>query len=122
MEIVSTVLMYVVPTLIAIVFAWLKKKASNHSKALEALEAGVVNAWDTFGRDRKKKLVEEAADPNHERLDSKFEAEDRLKLKDIAKKTAIAVMSSEGLDLNKIIKSDALQDLAIKKIVDKIKK
>jgi hypothetical protein len=122
MEAVMSVLMYVVPLLLASGFAWLKTKSSRHSKAIEALEAGVLNAWETFGSERKGELVKEFEDPNHPRETAKFEKEDREKLRSIAKETAGKVLAGEGLSLDTIIKSPELQDLAIRKIVDKIKK
>lgn len=110
MEIIQTIALYVVPTIAGLVFAWLKRRAGQYSKALEALEAGVYSAWEAYGRDRKKELSGD-----------KFTQEDREKLRGMAKETAKEVLVSQGLKLDKIIPEGSLQDLAIKKIVTKIK-
>jgi hypothetical protein len=111
---VSSILAWAVPLGIAAVFGWFKKKASDHTKAIEALEAGVLTAWEQFGRDKKQALREKEGS-------SKFSTEDKEKLRGIAKTTAASVLSGQGLNLESLIKSSELQDLAIKKIVDKIK-
>ena len=116
------VALVVAPVLLASVWGWFKRKDYISDKAEKALEAGVLLAWNAFGKNRKAELVAKFIDPEDDATDAKFTGVDKANLRSIAKETASKVLSEEsGLDLKKIIKSDLLQDLAIKKIVDRLK-
>lgn len=117
----TTIVMLLVPTVIGVVFGLAKRQGWLDDKLAEALEVGVRKAWDEFGKERKKQLVAEEADPNSPTESSKFTQDDKARLLGIAKATAGAVLKDQGLDLNKLVKSDLLQDLKIKQMVDKLK-
>jgi len=104
--------------------AWyLKAKFSNHSKAIAAIESGVLHAWREYGKSRKDELKAEVADPDHERSSSKFELPDIDTLTQLATSKAIEVMASasKGKDLGSIINPNLWGD-EIEKAIERIKK
>ena len=66
-----------VPMVIAAGAVYLKSKLSNHSKAISAIEVGVLHAWQTFGRERKEQIQKEFDDPQNSRVSSKFSPLDK---------------------------------------------
>jgi hypothetical protein len=112
----------VIPLAIGAGALFLRAKFSAHGKAISAIEAGVLHAWESFGKDRKKELKKELDDVTHERDSLKFDEPDISKLKDLAKGKAVEVMASlaGGKDLASVL-DPALWDLEIRKAVDRVK-
>lgn len=117
-EISSVALPLLVPIVIGLIFTLVKRKKWIDSSLVEALEAGVNHAWNSYGQKRKVELnFESGQNPKG----GKFTSEDKEKLRSIAKNTAKEVLKTQGLDLSKLVASEALQDLKIKKLVDRFK-
>ena len=110
------------PVIAGGVWGWFKRKDWLSDEAEKALEAGVLAAWRSQGKGMKAAIKARFDDPEDPTDSMKLSDEDQKVLRDLAKTTAKEVLSEKGLDLNKLIKSEALQDLAIKKIVDRFKK
>jgi len=122
-ESILQIALTLVPGIAAAIWAWFKRKDYVNESVEKALEVGVSKAWTTFGKERKTELAKKKMDPEDLATDSKFSQEDQETLKNIAKTTASQVLMGEGLgSLTSLIKSEELQDLAIKKIVDSFKK
>lgn len=111
----------IVPALASMCWGWFKRKDYINSSTEEALEAGVMFAWNTYGKPKKAELQAKFEDPEDETSHVKFSEKDQNELRSIAKTTAERVMAGKGLDLKSIMKSDLLQDLAINKIVKRFK-
>jgi len=113
----------VVPLILGAGAWYLKARFSNHSRAIAALEAGVIHAWKEYGKSRKAELKGEVADPDHERSSPKFELPDINTLTALATSKAIEVMASasKGKDLASII-SPEKWDEEIQKAIDRVKK
>ena len=113
-EVVLAVVMVAVPFLLGKAFSWWKQRIAkledeNYSHAVEALEVGVLEAWEKLGKQMK------AA-----HSDGKFDAEERAKLKDYAVSVAKQVAEERGLDVLKIIGARTVP-LIIRKIVERRK-
>ncbi len=114
-EILVIVIVPVVAFLIARAFAWWKarldqKEDKNYRDAVEALEVGVLEAWESIGRTYRLA-----------RLDGKLDATERMKLREYAIATAKDVAKEKGLDVLKIIGKRTVP-LIIRKIVEARKK
>lgn len=109
-ELTATILVLVVPFLLGKAFAWWVARAKakgdeKYTRAVEALEVGVDEAWQKLGRKWK-----EAHD------DGKFTDSEKQLLREKAKDVAWEVAREQGLDVAKVVGRRAL-DLVIKKIV-----
>jgi hypothetical protein len=111
-----------VPMLVGAAALFFKKKFADHARAITSIEAGVLHAWEEFGKDRKSDLRAEAEDTKFPRKSAKFEKEDISKLKDMAKAKAVEVMSSlaSGKSLGDVL-DPAVWDLEIKKAISRAK-
>tara|TARA_R110000824_G_scaffold337740_1_gene524312 strand:+ start:3222 stop:3587 length:366 start_codon:yes stop_codon:yes gene_type:complete len=110
-----------VPMVIAAGAVYLKSKLSNHSKAISAIEVGVLHAWQTFGRERKEQIQKEFDDPQNSRVSSKFSPLDKANLRSAALTKAVDVMTDlGGRDLASVI-NPSLWSLEIEKAVRRVK-
>ena len=109
-EVLVLLVLFVVPIFIAKVFAWWKARADvavdkEYMNAVEALETGVHEAWERFGKEWKGA-----------RADGKLSQDERERLRTVAKEVAVEVGKEEGLDVLKIIGVRKIP-LLIRKIV-----
>ncbi len=109
-ELVKTIALVAVPYLLGRLFAWWKdqcrlKRDERRLHALEALEAGVAAAWETYGRKWKAASA-----------DGKLADSERAELRTFARETAVEVGREEGLDALKAL-GEGLVDSVIAKIV-----
>lgn len=114
-ELFMSLALVVVPWGIARAFAWWRAESerrgdAEYARAVEALEVGVDEAWEKFGREWK-----------HARADGKLSEEERGDLRTLAREVAVEVGRDEGLDVLKILGARALK-LVIGKIVERRKR
>jgi len=104
-----------VPWAAARLFAWWKEECRRRSderyaQAVEALEIGVHEAWERFGREWKRA---------HE--DGKFTPEERAQLRDCARAVAVEVGREKGLDVLRVLGERAISSL-VRRIVERRKR
>jgi hypothetical protein len=109
-EILASVVTVLVPVLIGKAFAWWKARARERKdemrlKAVEALEAGVAEAWERLGRAWKSGTG-----------GAKFTDEQRSELRRVATERAVEIGRETGLDVPGII-GPALVNALISSIV-----
>jgi hypothetical protein len=109
-EVIILALIYVVPLFIGKAFAWWKarenvKTDTAYSTAVEALEVGVNDAWERWGRALKAAHA-----------DGKFTDIEREDLRTKAKDIGIEVGREQGVDLLKVLGERSIA-LLIRKIV-----
>ena len=107
----TSLALVVVPWLLGRAFAWWKtecrkKRDEEEARAVRALEVGVNEAWESFGRNWKAAQA-----------DGKLSAEERESLRKHAREVALDVARGEGLDLAKHFGERALK-LLIRKVVE----
>lgn len=107
-----TIISLVGGTVLSLVLAYLRRKSWVSTAISEAIEAGVRTAWDTYGKDLKAEKQEGKTG---------FTLPEKEKLHEVARSTASSVLASQGLDLNKLVASQQLQDLKIKQTVERLK-
>jgi len=111
----------ILPLALAAGAAYLKSKFTNQTKAISSIEAGVLHAWEEFGRVRKAELNKEFSDPQHSRQSPKFEPEDILKLKSLASNKATDVMANLGGKLLSDVINPELWGVEIEKAITRVK-
>ncbi len=109
-ELFASLALIVVPWGIARLFAWWKAECrragdADYARAVEALEIGVDEAWERFGREWKRA-----------RADGKLADDEREHLRTVAREVAVDVGRDEGFDVLKLLGGRALKTL-IRKIV-----
>ena len=114
-ELFMTVALVAVPVLIARAFAWWRARArragdERYSQAVEALETGVQEAWERFGRAWK------AA-----HSDGKLTDDERTRLRTVAREAAVEVGRDSGVDVAAALGKRAIGGL-IRKIVERRKR
>lgn len=119
-ELFMTVAMVAVPWLIARAFAWWRAEAAErederYAKAVEALETGVHEAWERFGRAWK------AARSGGKLSEGKLSAEERGRLRTVAREVAVEVGRDEGVDVVAALGRRAIGGL-IRRIVERRKR
>jgi hypothetical protein len=120
-ELFASVALVAVPWLVAKLFGWWKaecrrKGDADHAGAVEALEVGVDEAWERFGREWKHARASSSDEPT-----GKLSDEEREHLRTVARDVAVEVGRGKGLDVLKVIGVRALGTL-IKKIVQRRKR
>ena len=113
-ELFASLALVVVPWVVAKLFAWWKAECrrtadADYAGAVEALEVGVDEAWERFGREWKR------ARPG------KLTDEEREHLRTVARDVAVEVGREKGLDVLKVLGVRALGTL-IKRIVERRKR
>lgn len=113
-DVIVSILAMAVPLLIGKFFAYLraelkKHKLERYTDSVEALEVGVHDAWERFGRAWK------AA-----RLDGKLSEEERRRLNGVALSTAEKVGAEKGIDIAQEIGRKTLP-LLMRKIIERRK-
>ncbi len=114
-ELFASIALVAVPWLVAKLFGWWKaecrrKGDADHARAVEALEVGVDEAWERFGREWK-----------HARSGNKLTDEEREHLRTVARDVAVEVGRGKGLDVLKVLGVRAIGTL-IKGIVARRKR
>jgi len=114
-ELFMTVAMVAVPWMVARAFAWWRGEVERldderYSAAVEALEVGVGEAWERFGRAWK------AA-----RSDGKFTDDEREQLRTVARDVAVEVGRDSGVDVMAALGRRAISAL-IRRIVERRKR
>jgi len=114
-DVVMSVALVAVPLIVGRAFAWWKAECRRggeeaRARAVEALEVGVNEAWEAYGRQWK------AA-----RADGKLSDEARAGLRKFASETAIEVGRARGVDVLKTLGEQAIGSL-IRGIVDRRKR
>ena len=114
-ELFVTAALVAVPLMIARAFAWWRAEAARRSdgryaKAVEALEAGVQEAWERFGRAWKA---------GH--ADGKLSDEERGRLQTVAREAAVEAGREGGVDVVAELGSRAIGGL-VRKIVERRKR
>ena len=121
-ELFASVALVAVPWLVAKLFGWWKaecrrKGDADHARAVEALEVGVDEAWERFGREWKHARVSASAQAGS----GKFSDEEREHLRTVARDVAVEVGRGKGLDVLKVLGVRAIGTL-IKGIVARRKR
>ena len=120
-ELFASVALVAVPWLVARAFTWVKaelrrRRAERYTAAVEALEVGVHEAWERFGRAWKRARAGSGG-----KLTGKLSDEEREHLRTIAREVAEQVGGARGVDVRKTLGERAL-GLLIKKIVERRKR
>jgi hypothetical protein len=113
-ELFMSVALAVVPWAVARAFAWWRAEAARrederYPRAVQALEVGVHEAWERYGRAWK-----------HARADGKLTDDERARLRSCAVEAAAEVGREEGLELAKVLGRRAVNAL-VRKIVERRK-
>ena len=108
---VMPVLLVAVPWLIGKLFSWAsdwvrERKYDKHQDALDALNAGVDEAWELVGKPWRK------AHPNQS-----YDGTTKEKLRNVAIDAAQVVLKKKGIDLKKTLGAGAMIFSLIKSIV-----
>jgi hypothetical protein len=114
-ELFMSLALVLVPWGLARLFAWWRaerrvREDEVYAAAVEALEVGVGEAWERFGRAWK-----------HAHADGKLTDEERERLRSVARETAVALGREDGLDVLKVLGERAIKTL-IRKIVERRKR
>ena len=114
-ELFMSVALVAMPWMLARAFAWWRGEAARlederYAKAVEALETGVHEAWESFGREWK------AA-----HSDGKLTVDERERLRTVAREVAVEVGRDSGVDVLAAVGRRCLGVL-IKKIVERRKR
>jgi hypothetical protein len=128
-ELFVTAALVGVPWMIARAFAWWRAEAMRRSgeryvKAIEALETGVQEAWERFGRAWKAARVSgETADgeATDGKAPAKFSDDEREHLRTVAREVAVEAGRERGVDVIAELGSRAIGGL-IRKIVERRKR
>jgi len=113
-ELFMTVAMVAVPWMVARAFAWWREEIEHlederYAAAVEALEVGVDEAWERFGRAWK------AA-----HSDGKFSDDEREHLRTVARDVAVEVGRDSGVDVMAALGRRAISAL-VRRIVERRK-
>jgi hypothetical protein len=114
-ELFMTVALVAVPVLVARAFAWWRGEAERHdderyAAAVEALEVGVHEAWERFGRAWKGA-----------HSDGKLTDDERGRLRTVAREVAVEAGRDAGVDVVAALGKRAIGAL-IRKIVERRKR
>ena len=120
-ELFASVALVAVPWLVAKLFGWWKVECrrrgdADHARSVEALEVGVDEAWERFGREWKHARQGSAGKPA-----GKLSDEEREHLRTVARDVAVDVGRGKGLDVLKVLGVRAIGTL-IRKIVERRKR
>jgi hypothetical protein len=128
-ELFASLALVVVPWGVAKLFGWWKaecrrKGDADYTRSVEALEVGVDEAWERFGREWKHARVsaagEESSGSNGEPT-GKLTDEEREHLRTVARDVAVEVGRGKGLDVLKVLGVRAIGTL-IRRIVERRKR
>ncbi len=114
-ELFMTVALVAVPVLIARAFAWWRTRAERaederYAQAVEALEVGVQEAWERFGRAWKGA-----------HSDGKLTDDERTRLRTVAREAAVEAGREAGIDVIAALGKRAIGAL-IRRIVERRKR
>ena len=131
-ELFATVALVAVPWMIARAFAWWRAEARRRSgerymQAIEALETGVQEAGERFGRAWKAARVEgQTADGGRTegeptaKVPGKFSDDEREHLRNVAREVAVEAGREKGVDVIAELGSRAIGNL-VRRIVERRK-
>ncbi|MHC5054692.1 MAG: hypothetical protein ACYTKD_08240 [Planctomycetota bacterium] len=126
-ELFVTAALVAVPWLIARAFAWWRAEARRRSgerylKAIEALETGVQEAWERFGRAWKAARIEaKPAGAGGETSKRRFSDDERERLRTVAREVAVEAGREKGVDVVAELGRRAIGGL-IRRIVERRKR